>query len=373
MRPAPKQKLKKLLAQFEAHKKKIRARAFSQLPWQKIHLPAQKSAERCDVIVLVGMGGASLGAKTIAEAMAPLPKPIIFFDNIDPDSVAEKLSTLKSLTPFFIIASKSGETVEALSLLHILSSHFKLSAANCLCISDTQENTLGSYVRTTTLSFARSRSNVPGRFSVLSELSLVPLHFAGIKIDDLHTGAQKVSFYKAYELACAQYVHYKEGKNISVFFYYGEKLRCFALWYSQLLAESIGKSKKIGITPVVAQGAQDQHSQLQLFLDGPDDKFYLFIKPENFAHNFGLPAPADNLQRLFAAEYKGTQDALKKYKKPLYELSAPRIDLRTLGSLFFFFELQVAFLGSLFNIEFENQPAVELSKKLARNILERSK
>jgi glucose-6-phosphate isomerase len=114
---------------------------------------------------------------------------------------------------------------------------------------------------------------------------------------------------------------------------------------------------------------KDQHAILQLFLDGPDDKFYIFVKPEKSHHDVRIPGSRFSLQKLFDAEYLGVKSAFEKKKKPFLEISFPSISESTLGEFFFFFELEVAFLGSLFKVNYENQPAVELSKRITRSLL----
>lgn len=118
-----------------------------------------------------------------------------------------------------------------------------------------------------------------------------------------------------------------------------------------------------------AMGVKDQHSKLQLFLDGPDDKFYIFLRPQKFRLPAKIPGESYTLGGLIEAEYAGVKKAFRKRKRPFFELTFSDIQEETLGRLFFFFELQVAFLGLLFGINFENQPAVELSKQYTKKIL----
>jgi glucose-6-phosphate isomerase len=143
----------------------------------------------------------------------------------------------------------------------------------------------------------------------------------------------------------------------------------FIDWYIQLLSESIGKSPKVGITPIKAIGVKDQHSQLQLFLDGPKDKFFIFLKHDGQYGDLKIPGERYKLSDLFNAEYEGVKAAFRKKKIPYFEIRFPVHSPEIIGELLFFFELQVAFLGLLFGINFENQPAVELSKSYTKKEL----
>lgn len=349
------------MREYAFFEKKIREFEFSQLPFRKPNIRLASEAE-FSLTVVVGLGGSSLGAKAIAEAL-DLGGKLSFLDNIDPDFAEKIISEHKEKTRFLFI-SKSGETLEVLTLADIILK--KMTAANrnqCLAITDDPGSSLGKLAKKYGIPIIESPKKIPGRFSVLSEVGLVPAKLAGCNINGLLAGARKTDWRKAFGLACRQYNEYKRGKNIVVIFPYAERLNSFCDWYIQLLAESIGKTEKIGITPTKAMGVKDQHSQLQLFLDGPDDKFYIFIKPRR------SKAGPKNLQRIFDAEYDGVKRAFKKRKKTFYEIKLTEINEQTLGELFFFFELEVAFLGLIFDVNFQNQPAVELNKMITKTLL----
>lgn len=357
-------RLKKCLGEFEQYRKKILKSPFAELPWQDMSQLKHFTNNPFEKTVVVGIGGSSLGAKALLSGN----KKITFLDNIDPDFVDATLRGLNLKKTLFLLISKSGETIEITSLAKILFSKIK-SSRNFLLITDNKQGSLFQMAKKRGIQILYSSENVPGRFSVLSITGLLPAILAGLKIDEILDSARRVSWREAYNLACHQYLHALSGKNISVLFTYSEKLSVFAQWYVQLLAESIGKSKKIGITPIRAMGVKDQHSQLQLFLDGPDDKFYILIKPKSFHSDFKVAGETFSLSKLLEAEYKGVKGAFIKKKKPFAEILLPKITPEIFGELFFFFELEIAFLGALFNINFSNQPAVELSKKITKSIL----
>lgn len=357
-----KKKLKKLLAEFEKHRSFALKMPFSNLPWQNIDLLKQiKLPKRIKNIAIVGIGGSSLGSKALLKGL--LKTNVVFFDNVDPDFINGQMARISPRKTLFFLISKSGETIEILALADFLISRIK-AFENFIVITDNPESSLGKIAKKNKIPVFQSPKNVPGRFSVLSVVGLLPASLNKLDSQKILDGAKHVVWRTAYELACRQYLHFLSGKNITVLFPYSEALSYFADWHIQLIAESIGKSKKIGVTPIKAIGAKDQHSQLQLFLDGPDDKFYIFIKPLSPKHS-----AHKHFSKLFDAEYEGVKQAFIKKKKPFLEITIPEISEKTLGGLFYFFELETVFLGSLFKINPENQPAVELSKHLTKLLL----
>ncbi|MBI4994057.1 hypothetical protein HZC21_00205 [Candidatus Peregrinibacteria bacterium] len=359
---------------FQKHRDNIVRMPCLALPWGNLDsLKNIKLNKKITTICVVGMGGSSLGAKALITAVkcprdAESSVKCIFLDNIDPDFVNETLSQIDLKKTLFLLISKSGETIEIISLALILFSKIK-SAENFIVITDDIKSSLAEIAKKRGIDILQSPKNVPGRFSVLSVVGLLPAALAGIPVQKVLAGAQKASWLKAYDLACKQYEYFRKGKFITVIFPYCENLNFFADWYIQLLSESIGKSNAIGITTVKAIGAKDQHSQLQLFLDGPDDKFYIMIPPPSTKNDIKISSKSFTLNDLFNAEYESSKKAFRKKKKPFAEISFKEITPETLGEAFFFFELEIAFLGSLFGINIQNQPAVELSKKYAKSIL----
>lgn len=363
-------KLKKLLSEFPKHRKKILAAPFASLPWKSdLPLGQIRIPRGITAIAVCGIGGSSLGAKSITHALSK--HSVIYFNNVDPDFVHRQFGCINPKKTLFLLISKSGETIEILSLASFLLSKIR-SRKNFLAITDMPESSLGKLARREKIPLLASRRNIPGRLSVLSLVGLLPPALLGVSVKNILEGAQQTSWKAAYALAVHQYLHFKNGKNITPVFSYSEALSPFIDWYIQLLSESIGKSKRIGITPLKALGVKDQHAQLQLFLDGPDDKFYIFIKPEKSRHDLHIAGSRFTFQKLFDAEYFGVRRAFEKNKKPFLEISLPSISESALGELFFFFELEIAFLGSLFHINYENQPAVELSKRITKSLLARS-
>lgn len=317
-------------------------------------------------ICVVGLGGSSLGTKALAHACGV--RNMDFLDNVDPQFVEEYLANAPLQKTLFFIVSKSGETVEVDALTRILLAK-KIDPKKIIGICENESSSLVSLLKKNGVTIFFECSNVvPGRFSVLTQVGLLPLMASGIDCRGLLTQLKKVDCVSAVKLAYATGWHYQRGKNILPLFIYSESLNYFADWYIQLLAESIGKKKNIGITPLKAVGVKDQHAQLQLFLDGPLDKLYIFVKQE-FAERTKIAGQKYNLTELFNAEYKGVIGAFAKKKLPTIELNVGEKMAEAVMQLFFFFEIHVAALGMLFNINYENQPAVELSKSITRSVL----
>lgn len=367
--PHPKEFLNefgKLNSRFEELRSSVLKMPFVNLPWQSSGFLKNLNAKSFKNIVIIGMGGSSLGAKAAAQALGG--KKLLFLDNVDPEFVKEKLAAIDLKKSLFVLVSKSGETIEVLALSKILFSKAK-SPHNFIAISDNPHGKLAVFARKNKIPVINSPKEISGRFSVLSVVGLLPLALCGIDTQRILAGACKTSWRAAFELAIYQYLHFKEGKNISVIFPYCEALEHFSDWWIQLTSESLGKTKNIGITPVKAMGVKDQHSQLQLFLDGPNDKFFLLIKTDNTKCDEKIPAEKYTLHGLFDTEYEGVRRAFLKNKKPFAEISFDRLTPEVLGSLFFLFELKTAFLGQLLRVDAFNQPAVELSKKITKSIL----
>lgn len=366
-------KLTHVQKKYEAYRAKIHTMPFANLPWRDFeHIKKVKFEGKIEEIFLVGMGGSSLGAQVLTSIF-PGYQRVTFLDNIEPDFVSAKLSYYRN--PGFILSSKSGETMEVMALAKILFKKFK-NHKKFLVITDEQKSALGQFARKKKIPVVFGAKNIPGRFSVFSESGLIPYFLSSpsgrsLEIKDLLSGAKGTSWKKAFDLACHQYLNFQASKNIVVLFSYCERMDSFLDWYVQLLSESIGKSRGVGITPVKAVGVKDQHAQLQLFLDGPRDKFFIFLKHDGNYQDLSVPGEKYSLENLFDAEYEGVKKVFRKKEIPFAELRFEKIFPEMLGELLFFFELEVAFLGSLLKINFQNQPAVEMNKRYTNMFLKK--
>ncbi|MCL4478888.1 MAG: glucose-6-phosphate isomerase [Deltaproteobacteria bacterium] len=356
-------------------------------------------------IILLGIGGSALGARAIKNAFEYTGKKginIHVLDNIDPAVFYGTLNKINLKKTLFIVISKSGATVETMAQLFIVMDKFKKAAgakfftAHFICITTDGRGPLFNIAQKYHVPMLFIPENVGGRYSVLSPVGMLPAALMGINISDMIDGAKsvKAAFIKARglnigELAGIYYLMHKElNKNIMVFMPYTSRLTDFGEWLAQLWAESLGKryardGREVfsGATPVIAVGARDQHSQLQLYKEGPPDKFITFIEIEkpNIKEQKIIPvSPVDiefrhlfskTLGMLINAEMNATRTSLVKSLRPSIKISIPELSAKTLGELFVFFEILIVFIGLLYQINPFDQPGVEEGKQILKQIL----
>jgi glucose-6-phosphate isomerase len=364
---------------------------------------ARKVRGSFDTLVVLGIGGSALGNSAVQQALRPLywnfldakarkgGMRLFVLDNVDPRWTADLLSILDLKKTLFNVISKSGTTAE------ILSNYFffrdavakkvgiKKASKHFVITTDPQKGYLRELATREKIPSFSVPQNVGGRFSVLSSVGLLSAACTGINILDLLAGAQamvqrcKTPSLKenpAAVYAAIQYLFYQKGKKLSVMMPYTQNLWGVADWYRQLWAESLGKKvdragKVIhaGPTPIKALGVTDQHSQAQLYMEGPFDKIISFLSVENFGKKTPIPAvdpkhylSGRSLNELLKAEEQGTRAALTKAQRPSLTISVSEISPFTLGELFYMLELAVAYTGELMNINAFDQPGVELAK-----------
>ncbi len=359
-------------------------------------------------IVVCGIGGSALGTSCLYESLGHFykkrshsrKKPRLYvLDNIDPEWIGQTREVIDLKDTLFIIVTKSGATPETLSLFFYFKNELEKQGVDpksqMVLITDPKKGFLrkvGDREGWTTLEHA----NVGGRFSVLSSVSLFPAALIGLDIEDLVVGARNMrdrflsldwETNLPFQLATYQYLLTEKGKNIHVLWSYSQRLIRFLDWYKQLLAESIGKAENrkgeivhVGITPVGALGVTDQHSQSQLYNEGPYDKFFIFIDVKDRGKEITIPHafPKESslgylkgvsFNQLMLVEKKGTEEALTENNRPNITIELDRVCEKTFGELFFLFEGAVAFLGEYLGINAYNQPGVERSKEITRKIL----
>ncbi|MBT3182690.1 MAG: glucose-6-phosphate isomerase [Deltaproteobacteria bacterium] len=366
---------------------------------------ADKTASEFDNVVVLGIGGSALGLRCAAQALLPPywnlldsskrgGKPRLFVcDNIDPDTFSGMLNLVDMKKTCFTIISKSGRTTETASQFLVVLQKLKKELGedwrkNVVIITDPKSGELRPMVEKEGLTSFEIYPKLGGRFSVLSPVGLFPAACVGIDIKGLVHGAKCMAercatneFGEniAYQLGGYQYLFdVEKRKNISVMMAYSDALMLAADWYAQLWAESLGKSK-LGQTPVKAVGTTDQHSQVQLYMDGPDDKVFNFLALESFndadATRIENPPEAfsyidgKNMGIILNAERIATTNALAQMKRPNLTVTFPTVDASHLGEFFMLYELATAYAGALYGIDPFNQPGVELGKKLTKEIL----
>ena len=289
---------------FEQIKAEREDVGYYDLPYQDtIEIKAYATTITKKHIVVVGIGGSSLGARAIYEFLLPsnnYTKNLLFLETIDPLKVNYSLKKIDLNDAQFVIISKSGNTLETISLFKYLNSLIEINDTNCTVISESNSD-LASFANDNNIKVFDLAENVGGRFSVFSAVGLVPLAMIGVDIDNLLNGCKRVSdsFFEQtdyYEpiIRKAKFLVENKGRfNINAIFSYSSSLESFNKWYVQLWAESLGKininDTRQALTPIALVGPVDQHSFLQLIIDGVRDKTLTFIKINDLKDNTAIP------------------------------------------------------------------------------------
>ncbi len=378
---------------------------FYQLPYkakiaEEIETYANIVRNRFESYVHIGIGGSALGSIALQSSLKDSyynfnQRPKMFFpDNVDPDWLMELCQHLDVSKTLFHIVSKSGGTAEtAATTLYFM--HYLTKAMgddfykNLLFTTDPVEGLLNKIASEYPIKCFRIPPNVGGRFSVLSPVGLVSAAIAGIDIRKLLKGAAEMAERcktdrlmenPAFIYAAIHFLYMQRDKNISVMMPYSNKLRDVADWYRQLWAESLGKRKDVdgkevfvGQTPVKALGATDQHSQVQLYVEGPNDKVITFLEVENFENNLPLKNhftyikefdyfENKTLGQLLNAEKRATELAFSNNNRPNLSIKFSEVKEENIGAFFFLLEAATAYAGGLLRINAFNQPGVEEGK-----------
>ncbi|HPV63771.1 MAG: glucose-6-phosphate isomerase [Candidatus Cloacimonas sp.] len=350
-----------------------------------------------DTMLVLGIGGSALGNKALYSALkteAELPRKLVVYDNVDPVFLYEILSQINLETTLVNVITKSGTTAETMAGYMIVADILKRKfpkdyQKRIIVTTDKERGFLRQVIKKEGYKSFTVPDNVGGRFSVLSDVGLVSSAFTGIKIKELLKGAKAmrercsepdIMENPAYLNGLIHFLYYRLGKNISVMMPYSNSLYDLADWYRQLWAESLGKRKDIkgrevyvGQTPVKALGTTDQHSQVQLYTEGPNDKVITFITVENFKHDYIIPNLHPDheevnylgnrkLSDLLNAERLATEIALSKAMRPNANIVFPQIDEYHLGEFIMLYEIQTILTGKLLRINPLDQPGVESGK-----------
>jgi glucose-6-phosphate isomerase len=389
---------------FKTYKKSIQSKNLgfldlpkNQLQLQKILDFAKQNRSKYENIVILGIGGSMLGPQVLLDVfdqkVVESKLKIYCLDNIDPDlifGVTQKINLAKTL---FLVQTKSGTTPETLAqffyFLDLCKKQKLVIQDHFVFVTDPIVGYLRKFAIQNKIVSFEIPANVGGRFSVLSPVGLVIASLINLDIKSLMSGAQNILQNYFYEektevlnFSAIQYILAQKNKNINVLMPYSSRLKTLSSWFVQLLSESIGKQTKsktsVGITPLPALGATDQHSQLQLFKEGPDDKLIIFIEVQKQQKNPIIPEILEpefdylskkSFKELLGAEFLGTRQSLTESFKPNLTLRIDKVDEFHLGQLFMFFQLSIAFLGEMFEINAFDQPGVERSKILTKEFL----
>lgn len=362
--------------------------------------------DKFDAFVVLGIGGSALGPISVQQAInhpyyneisrekrGGYPKFYVA-DNVDPEKLVYLFETIDITKTMFNVISKSGSTSETMSQFMIIKEMLEKelgekSKEHIVCTTDKENGNLVKIAKEEGYKTFTIPAGVGGRFSELTPVGLLPAAFCGINIKELLKGAAVMDnmcknddIYKnpAFMYGILNYLTMKNGQNISVMMPYADSLKFIADWYAQLWAESLGKKYDndgkevyVGSTPVKALGATDQHSQVQLYAEGPFDKIITFIGVDKFKKSITIPKIYEDMPSLaflggvtqddlIKTEQIATEYALLKAGKPNMTITLPEVNENTLGQLLYFFEVATAFTGELLNINAFDQPGVEEGK-----------
>ena len=393
--------------------------AYRSLPYktdmvEKIKEVASNLKSRCENLVVFGIGGSALGIIALFTALRPYMHniddakrtgPRLFvLDNIDPQQMNSLLKWLgrdQLRKTVFNVISRGGQTAETMSqflttrqILRCKIGHHGYRERVVVTTTSGSDSTLYKIAdkQNDNLEHLIIPDDVVGRFSVLSAVGLFSAEMSGLDIDSLLAGAcemdkrvsrKNLCMNPAAINAAIKYHLYNKGKRISVMMPYSYALKDWADWYRQLWAESLGKARgldgkavHIGPTPVKAIGATDQHSQVQLYREGPNDKLFTFLQVNDFGlsreRKIGQPPRSASEQRFLAGknfstqlnnEKKATEYALLYDKRPCLTVAFDEVNEYTVGQFIYLYEVTTSFAGALFGINPYNQPAVELGKE----------
>jgi len=380
------------------------------LPYQKDLLAQSKqlAAEvrpECDTLVVLGIGGSALGTRALVEALGDGSPQVLVVDNIDPWSFGRLLDDLDLERTTFNVISKSGDTAETMAQFLVVRDLLlrRLGAVDygrrIVITTDAAEGSLRQIVHDEGFRALPMPEGVGGRFSVLGPAGLFPAAVGGVRIDDVLAGAmwmdarcQATEVWRnpAYLLATLLFVlATQHHRNVLVLMPYCERLRALGAWFVQLWAESLGKARTlegvaahVGQTPVVAVGATDEHSLLQLFVEGPRDKVVLMVRLDDHGREVSAPGAYADLEgigylggaglgQLLNAAQRATEIALGVHECPVGVLTLPQLNAFTLGQLLYLFELAVIFTAGLHRVDPFSQAGVEYGKRLTYGQLDR--
>jgi len=351
-------------------------------------------------IVVIGIGGSTLGTYAIYKFLKrshDLNKKLFFLETTDPVDIEEKLENIELQDTLFIVISKSGTTIETITLFKYINSLLPCNSSNTVIVSES-DSKLTIYGKSNNMQCFEIPKNIGGRFSVFSVVGLLPLAIVGIDIDLLLKGARQIydDFFEIKNSKIREkllrkakfFVNYKETHNINVIFSYSSQLDGFNKWYVQLWGESLGKiddkSLKQGLTPIAITGPIDQHSFLQLIMEGKRDKTVTFIKINSFKNKLKIP----NIKLKGLEEFDGLyditfSDLINKQADATIESVNNTNDIpydviiidsmseSAIAALMYEYELLTSIAGRLLNINTYNQPGVEMGKCILKSKLKK--
>ncbi|MHB9287850.1 glucose-6-phosphate isomerase [Halobacteriales archaeon Cl-PHB] len=338
-------------------------------------------------VLTVGIGGSALGAATITSALGPSDVDHRVLDNVDPEHTRAVLADLPLAETAVHVVSRSGTTAETLATFLVVREAMETAGVDWTeqtVVTTGDAGPLRDLAESEGLPVTKVPEGVPGRFSALSAVGLVPAAIQGHDVAAVLEGGRETihslegSFYDspAYAYGAVSYALDQQGAAINAMMPYAEGLERFAEWFAQLWAESLGKDGQ-GQTPARALGATDQHSQLQLYRAGPRDKLVTLVRPTE-RDDVEIPGTdvdalsylgGSGLGDLLDAEFAATEASLAAAGRPNVRVEVDRLDARGIGDLLVSMEAACILAGELYGVETFTQPAVEWGKKAARGLL----
>ncbi|MGC9044641.1 MAG: glucose-6-phosphate isomerase [Myxococcota bacterium] len=378
---------------------------------------AEEVSNKYKNLVLIGIGGSALGPRALFKALRdpfhnilPIEKcgkgmNLYFIENVDPDTFKATLNIVDLKETAFVTITKSGSTVETMSQFMIvrdlLIKEFGENGyrERMIAITDPRKGALREIAKSDRLCALPIPENIGGRFSVFSPVGIFPAACCGIDVKALLSGAEEMNkiiinsdINSDPALMFAQLMYLAQTfhkRNILVVMPYKDALLDTAEWFQQLWAESLGKERNLngeivntGMTPVRALGVIDQHSQLQLYMEGPQDKIVLILGVKEFNNNVIVPETLKefvdvayignhSLFEILKIEENATLESLLNARRPAFKIELERLDEENLGALMLFFEFATAYAGGLYRINAFDQPGVEHGKKILYKALKR--
>jgi len=384
----------------DAHDRIARGRTDDEFGYASLNLPERTDPDEIReaiapltdslAILTVGIGGSALGAATISRALdGPDTEtaPLFVLDNVDPAEVQAVLNHLPLGDTAVNVVSRSGTTAETLSNFLVVREAMNEAGVDWTertVVTTGEEGPLRALADEHDLPALSVPTGVPGRFSALSPVGLVPAAIQGHDIEGVLAGGAATadslsgSLFDcpAYAYGAVSYALDERGASVNAMMPYAERLEAFAEWFAQLWAESLGKDGR-GQTPARALGATDQHSQLQLYCAGPRDKFVTLVRPQERSDRSipetdieGLSYLGDSsLGELLDAEFEATEASLAASGRPNVRVEIDAIDAHGVGELLYAMEAACILAGELYGVETFTQPAVEWGKRAARGLL----
>lgn len=344
-----------------------------------------------DTIAIVGIGGSSLGIKAVDRLLrmsTPNAKTIVYFENSDPFSITEQLAKVDPSRTLFVVISKSGGTVETLSIFKYLITLYNLElmqSKQIIVISD-DGSILSNFADDHGIGRFVIPANVGGRFSVLSAVGVIPLTLAGFDVLSILKGAETflTRFWSRHEdhllHKALYYVNHSEQMSMNVLFAYSNAFEEFGKWIVQLWGESLGKKdangKRVGLTPIALIGSVDQHSFLQLVIEGPLNKTMTFMRIEHSYEELMIPTLSlphlgksdfvngHSFNHLINAQCQATMQSVIQSDVSVDEIVWERLDAKAVGEMILYYELLTSACGALMGVNTYDQPGVELGKTI---------